>query len=101
MKYFSPILVGLMLALMIGAVSTVACNVPADSIKTLDNPNTRVAVELITSFEHVRLYRVRLNDGIGFKDVFVAVQDGRVEVTWNEHQGKTVVTRESTTLAVK
>lgn len=73
-------------AFIIFALLLSACD-PPRAIKQIDSANPAVHVELLTSFDGVRLYRI----DVGARTVYVAVQDGRSEVSWEQSCGKNCV----------
>lgn len=82
-------------AVIVVGLCSAAC--PANAIKNVESLNPEVKVELLTSFDGVRLYRV----DTGVRTVYVAVSSNRLEVAWDSREGKTTVPVEVQTIEGK
>lgn len=83
-----------MKSLLLLVACIVLCGCQAEPLKTLDSANKTVIVELLTTFDGVRLYRIF----DGGRQVYVAVADGRLEVSWDAQHGKTAEHMRTTTV---
>lgn len=85
---------GLVLLATLGA-SNSECGAPPINTEAINSGNAQVSVDLIATFDGVRLYRVKDGDD---KRVYVAVSGRELRAEWWEPQGKTTVHRETLTI---
>lgn len=74
--------------LLIVLVLVGVCGCDADPLRKVDSANGSVTVELLTTFDDVRLYKV----WTGGTAIYVAVHRDGTTAKWDEQDGK--VTRE-------
>lgn len=82
-----------LLLVILAGVAVAGC--PAPPLRGTASTNRDVAVEVMTEFDGIRLYRV----DVGSRIVFVAAYANQLSTSWREQQGKTSVEVHTETVA--